>query len=486
MKEKWDSRGAFVLAAVGSAVGLGNIWRFPIICYKYGGGAFLVAYIIALFLVGIPILILEFSLGAKMSASAPLSFKKINKRFTWIGWFALLIAFIIVTYYTVIMSWSANYLIHSVTLKWGSNPKTFFFGNVLHLTQSIEQTGRFVMPLIIGLVVIWIWIILSIWKGAKTVSKVVYVTVILPWIILIVLVIRGITLPGAIEGIKYYLTPNWSQLANLKLWQEAFTQIFFSLSVGFGVMIAYASFLPKKSDVVNNAFIIGLADAATAYVGGFAVFSVLGFYAEKMHVPISEVMKSGPQLAFITYPAIINNLPLPQLFGILFFLMLLTLAVDSAFSLVEAGVAGLQDTFNIKRGSANLLIAVVAILIGLIYTTGSGLYWLDIVDHFMSYYGLFFSALLETLVIAYFYRKKLKEYANSVSEIKIGFWWDIIVMFIIPIISIFLLVNSIIDTAHAAYGGYPRWAEIIAGWLPLILALIFAFVLSHFTNRREK
>jgi NSS family neurotransmitter:Na+ symporter len=187
----------------------------------------------------------------------------------------------------------------------------------------------------LGLIISWIWIVFSVWKGAKTVSKVVYFTVLVPWLLLIVFVVRGITLPGAMDGLAYYLTPDFSKLLNPGVWLAAYTQIFFSLSVGFGIMIAYSSFLPRKTDLVNNAFIVGFADALTAFVGGLAVFGGLGYHAHILGKSVGELGNiAGPGLAFVTYPAIISNLPLAPFFGVLFFLMLLTLAIDSAFSMV--------------------------------------------------------------------------------------------------------------------------------------------------------
>ncbi|RKZ33984.1 sodium-dependent transporter, partial [bacterium] len=481
-KTYWDSRTAFILAAIGSAIGLGNIWRFPFICYKYGGGAFLVAYIITLLIAGIPLLILEFALGQRIGGSAPTATGKLNKNFAWLGWFAIFVGFIITTYYSVIMSWSANYLIHSFSLAWGDTPRAFFYENVLGLSDGIFNLGSPRPWLIVGLIVCWIWIILSIWKGARTVSKVVYVTVILPWLILIVLVIGGLTLDGAVDGVRYYLTPVWSKLADPELWQAAFTQVFFSLSVGFGVMIAYASFLPPKSDVVNNAFIIGLADATTAFVGGFAVFSALGYYANIQGVSVAEVMKSGPELAFVTYPAIINHIPLAPLIGVLFFLMLLTLAIDSAFSLVEAVVAGFMETFGITRIKTNLLVGGFAFIIGILYTTRAGLYWLDVVDYYMCFFGLFAVAFLEALAVGWFYdTENLRKKINKNSMVHIGKWWNVAVKIIVPVSAFILLIISIVGRIKSSYGDYPRIAELLGGWIPIVVAILGGVALGRET-----
>jgi len=505
MKEHayWETRVGFVLASIGSAIGLGNIWRFPYICYKFGGGAFVIAYLIALIIVGIPLLTLEFALGYKMKGSAPLSLGRIKfilsgyeensptltrkGKFEWIGWFALLVGFGIVTYYSVIMGWAANYLVYSFNLKWGENPSKFFYENVLALSKGIFEIGSVQWKILVGLAASWVWIVLSIWKGARTVGKVVYFTVTIPWIIIVIFVIRGLTLPGAFEGVKYYLTPNFKMLLQPELWHAAFSQVFFSLTVGFGVMIAYASFLPPRSDIVNNAFLVAFADAATAYVGGFAVFSTLGHYAKLMNTSVANVMRSGPELAFVTYPTIINHLPLAPLFGVLFFLMLLTLAIDSAFSLVEAGVAGLMDKFGVRRKWANIGIVVVAFLCGIIYCTKGGLYWIDVVDYFMNNFGLFVVAMLESLIVAYIYgADNLRNFANSVSEIRVGKWWSFCVKFAVPFSSLLILMFTFRKVLLSSYGGYPRLAEFLGGWLVLGTFLLISFLLSRIKIKGEE
>ena len=478
-RTRWDSRTAFVLAAIGSAIGLGNIWRFPYICYKYGGGAFLIPYFVALLTAGIPLMILEFAIGHRMEGSAPLSFAKISKKTEWLGWFALLIGFGIVCYYAVIMAWSAKYLISSFTLAWGADTKTFFFSKVLNISGGVFEIGRPQGWIVLALFFCWICIVLATWNGIKTVGKVVYVTVTLPWVLLIIFVIRGLTLPGAMDGIRYFLTPNFKALANLEVWHAAYSQIFFTLTVGFGVMIAYASFLPRKSDIVNNALIISLSNCATSYIAGFAVFSTLGYYAHISGTTVANVMKSGPELAFVTYPTIINHLPLAPLFGVFFFLMLLTLGIDSAFSLTEAIVAGVRDKFRWSQKATNITIAGIAFVVGLIFTTRAGLYWLDIVDHFMNNFGLFIVGFLEAIFIGYIFgADKLRKYANNLSELSVGRWWDLIIRYFVPIVSLVLLIWTLKDRLLKPYGGYSRLAEFLGGWLVIIIFVIISILLS--------
>ncbi len=479
MRDIWESRASFILASIGSAIGLGNIWRFPYVCYANGGGAFLIPYLVALLTAGIPLLILEFSLGHRVSRPAPVALGSIKKGFEVLGWFALLIGFGIVTYYAVVMGWCFNYLGFAVNQAWGQDTQSFFFNQFLKISESPMQIGSIQWMIVVGLVLTWIFVIASIWKGPKTVGKVVYFTVTIPWVILIVLVIRGVTLPGAVEGLKFYLTPKFNELLNYNVWLAAYTQVFFSLTVGFGVQITYASFLPKKADVVNNAFLVSLANNATSFIGGFAVFSALGYYAHQSGLPVSEVVRSGPHLAFVTYPTIISLLPFAaSIFGILFFLMLLTLGIDSAFSLVEAGAASLIDKFKLKRVHVNIIFGAVALLIGIVYTTRGGLYWLDIVDHFMNNYGLAVVCLLQCIAIGYFYNtREMREYANSKSDFTIGAWWDFCIKYLTPIVVTILLVTNIIDRIKNSYGDYSRFAEFLGGWFVLIIFIIVAVFL---------
>ena len=485
-RENWSSRRAFILAAIGSAIGLGNIWRFPFKCYENGGGAFLIAYIIAMITAGIPLLIMELSLGHRFKLAAPLSFRKIGKKFEWVGWWAVFVGFVIVCYYAVVMAWGLNYSVFSFTQAWGENTKDFFYGNFLGLTDSPFHLGGIQIPILIALIVGWILIVGAVWKGAKTVSKVVYVTVFLPWLLLIVFVIRGVTLPGSIEGITYYLQPHFKELLNPSVWIAAYGQIFYSLSVGFGIMIAYASFLPKDAEIINSSIIITLSNCSTSFIGGFAVFGSLGYYAHISGQAVENVLSGGPGLAFITYPTIINNLPFARIFGIIFFLMLLTLAIDSAFSLLEAVSSSIRDKFGWGIKRSNITVALVGSILGLIFTTGAGLFWLDIVDKWIEFFGLCAVVLIECIVLGWFFKlDKLREYANSYSEIKIGKFWNYLIKFILPIIIFALIVLETIKLISKGYENYPNAALLIAGWGVVICLPILAMIFSSI-GKKEK
>jgi len=468
------------MAAIGSAVGLGNIWRFPYVCYQNGGGAFLIPYFVALFTVGIPLLIAEYSIGSLFRKSSPLAFREINKKVEWVGWWGVCAAFFIAIYYCVIMAWCLCYLFHSFNLIWEPNASHFFYHQFLGIASSPSFLGGFKGQIALALLVIWTLIYLILHKGIRSIGKVVAITVPLPTLFLIILAVRGLTLPGAWEGIEFYLAPNFSKLTMPSVWLAAYAQIFFSLSIAQGIMIVYASYLKKNSDITNNSFITALADGGTAFLAGFAVFSVLGYLMHQTGLPMADIAQGGIGLAFITYPTAIAQMPLiASFFGIIFFMALLTFGIDSAFSMVEAITTGLHDKFAMSREKATLLVCMIGFLIGLLLTSGAGIYWVEIMDHFIANFALVFIGLLECIVFAYvFGGEKIRRYANTVSEIHIGSWWLLMLKIVAPLILISLAVASIAELLMEGYGGFPAWS-LVVGVLIVVLSIILAFILPR-------
>jgi len=465
-RDRWASRPAFIMAAIGSAIGLGNLWRFPMVAYENGGGAFLIPYIVALMTAGIPLMIVEYALGQRFQKSSPGSLREVRPGFEMVGWWALGIGSMISFYYAVIMAWCWDYLACSFrpSLPWCSNPQGFFDG-VLRITDGPGKMGGVSWPVVAGLAVTWALIYWIIKKGVLRVGKVVMLTVPLPAILVVLIVIRGFTLPGSLEGVSYYLTPDFGALLNAKTWLQAYAQVFFSLSLGFGLLTAYASYLPKRSDVANNAFITSFANAGFSFLAGFAVFSVLGYLAQAQGVPIGDVVQGGPSLAFVIYPTAIGLMPLAPVIAVMFFVTLLTLGIDSAFSIVEGAVAGFRDKWRVSQSTAAGAFCVVGFLIGIVFTTGAGMFWLDIVDHWMNNYGLVVIGLLECIAIGWFYGTgKLKEYINEVSDFRIGWWWDLFVRWVTPLVLGWALVANVIEEIKTPYEGYPQWALLVGGW----------------------
>ena len=472
-RERWTSRMAFVMAAIGSAVGLGNVWRFPFVAYQNGGGAFLIPYLVALFTAGIPLMVLEYGLGKMMQAGAPTAFAKVKDKLEWVGWWAILVGFTIVIYYAVVMAWCWGYLYHSLFLSWKGRAEDFFYKDFLGLSDGPGKLGGLRLPVVVGLVLTWASIVWIVQHGVRRVGRVVMVTVPLPVILLAIFVLRGATLPGAMEGLKFYLTPDFSKLAEPRTWLAAYGQIFFSLSLAFGIMIAYASYLHERADVNNNAFITALANCGTSYFAGFAVFTVLGYMAHVVGKPVAEVVSGGPGLAFVTYPTAISLLPtVPAVFGFIFFLTLLSLGIDSAFSLVEAAVTAVHDRWPISRRKATWLLSGIAFLGGLLFTTKGGLYWLDIVDHFANNYGLVGVGLAESLIVGYVLgAERFREHVNMDSEVKLGRWWDFCIKFLTPAILGILVVWSLAREFGSPYSGYPGWALLVGGWGVILLQI---------------
>jgi len=338
-RARWTSRTIFLFAAIGSAVGLGNIWRFPYLTYKFGGGAFLIPYLLALIIIGIPLLILEFAIGQKLQQGAVGAFRKVNSRLRGIGAGAIISGFLVVIYYAAVIAWTVFFFVKSFNfeLPWAEDAGAYFFGSVLGISEGVGVLGGINIPLLFALFFVWLTIYLSVRNGIKSVGKVVLITMPLPIILLVILFFRGITLPGALTGISYYLTPDFSALLSTEIWLAAISQIFFTLSLAFGIMIAYASFNKEDQDVAGDAYITSIANSAISIFAGFVVFAVLGYMSFTSGVGIEEVAVSGPGLAFVVFPQALALMPLAWFFAILFFLMLFTLGLDSAFSFFYTG-----------------------------------------------------------------------------------------------------------------------------------------------------
>ncbi len=487
-REQWHSRAAFIMAAIGSAVGLGNVWRFPHVAYSSGGGAFLIPYFVALFTAGIPMLILEIGLGQRMQKGAPLAFGAIDKPLQWFGWWAAGLSAAIVIYYSTILSWSWVYLWHSLGLSWGDNPEVFFNQAVLHKSAGPGEIGWPVLPLVIGLALTWLTVYLILRKGVRSVSKVVMVTVPLPTILLAILLIRGLTLPGSMDGIRYYLTPDFSRLKDPQIWLRAYGQIFFSLSLASGVMIGYGSYLGKKAEIANSALITGLANCGTSFFAGFVVFSMLGYLAKAQGLPVSDVTTSGMGLAFVAFPTAISQLPaLNAAFGVIFFVTLLTLGIDSAFALQEAFTTGFYDKWCIRPEKLARVFVLFAFPISLIFVTRGGFYWFDIVDKWICDFGLVVSGLIQCIIIGYLYPVgEFRDYLNAQSEVRVGMWWIWTLRYITPIVLLVILVVNLFDYITDGFKDYPRWATLIGGWGSVLIWLVLGYFLWKRPAKSEK
>ncbi|MBL7130138.1 MAG: sodium-dependent transporter [Candidatus Omnitrophica bacterium] len=497
-RAQWKTRMGFIFAAIGSAIGLGNIWRFPYLCYENGGGAFLIPYLVALVVAGIPLMILEIGIGQRMRGSAPMSFAKINKHWEWLGWWAVNFVMLgIVLYYSVIISWCLNYLFFSFNLSWGSNPNDFFFKEFLQISSGPGAIGDVRGPILLSLIVIWFlnWIIVffGVQRGVERANR-----IFMPLLLVLttILVIWSLTLKGAMGGIKWYLKPDFSVLSHPKVWIDAFSQIFFTLSIGFGIMIAYASYLPRKTEVVKDAFIVSFGNCFYSIFAGFAVFGVLGYMSASTGKPFSEVVQQSIGLAFVAYPQAISLMPaFSKIFGILFFATLVVAGLSSSISILEAFTSAIIDKFHYRRKVVVTVFSIVGFLGSIVFATRGGLFWLDIVDHFLTHYGLVVVGILECILIGWIFKaSRLREHINNVATFTIGKWWDICIRFITPMMLILILINDLVKEIRVPYGGYSWLANILIGRDWLLATLFAALIVAnhpwridiHAEERKEK
>lgn len=492
-REHWKNRSIFIMAAVGSAIGLGNMWRFPYIAAQNGGGAFLIPFFIALLTAGIPLMIIEYGLGIRTQGSAHIALGKISKPLRFVGWFAILSALFINIYYCMVLGWTWNFLfdISSIS-QWGADITTsrdHFFKEVLHLSDGPWQFETLHWHLLLGLLITWVVIWTIIRSGLSSIGKILLFTVPFPVILVLLLLVRGVTLAGSATGLNYYLAPDWGQLANPQVWLAAYGQIFFSLSLGFGTMIAYSSFMPKDTELPNSAAITSFSNCCFSFLAGLAVFSVLGYFAVATNTPMADVAAaSGPGLAFVVYPAALAKLPVwVTFFGFLFFIVLLLLGVDSAFSLLETVSAALADKFDFSRPVATTITAVFSFLAGLPLATSAGLYWLDIIDHFLMAYVITLVAILECVAVGWIFgARRFAREVNRTAEIKIGPIFSILIKFFTPLVLAITIVISFIQELRHPYEGYPLSAILVIGIGVIVVIAVGAGLLSLTKTTNDK
>ncbi|MDK2799595.1 MAG: neurotransmitter:Na+ symporter, family [Clostridiales bacterium] len=481
-RDQWGTKLGFILAAVGSAVGLGNIWRYPYVAYENGGGAFLIPYFFALFTAGIPLMILEYSIGHKFRGSTPMALARANKKWEWLGWWPSINSIIILMYYSMILGWALNYFFLAFSRGWGDDPNGFFFGKFLGLTDSPWNLGAMHWYILIAMAFIWFmnWYVCykGISAGIEKFNKIVLPTLV---VIMVIIVIRGVTLPGAAQGLETLLHPNWEKVLDYKVWIAAYGQIFFSLSIALGVMMTYASYLPKKTDIVNSAFMTALANSGFEFLAALGVFSILGYMANVQNVPVSEVVKGSIGLAFVVFPQGMNMMPgiFKVLLGVLFFGGLVFAGLTSSVSMVEAFSSPIIDKFGISRKKIVTTIAIVGFVISSVFATGAGLYFLDIIDNFINSFGLVGVGLMEAIIIGWFFgTHKVREHVNPISHYPLGRWWDVTVKYITPAVLIYMLTNNIIGNIAKPYGDYPISAVVILGWCVVAVTITAAVIIA--------
>jgi len=400
---------------------------------------------------------MEFTLGHKLRGAAPRAFSKLGVKLEWLGWFQVFIAAIIAVYYVAIIGWAISYLGYSFTQSWGADTNAFFFSEYLQLGEnSPSKLGNLQMHIVLPMVLAWGITFAAIFTGIKGgIERASKIMMPLLFLMVIGLITRVVFLPGALDGINYLFEPDFSKITDPTVWSAAYGQIFFTLSVGFAIMIAYSSYLPEKSDINNNAFMTVLINCGFSITSGVLIFAVLGYMAQDQAKPLTEVVTAGVGLAFVTIPAAINLLPAPYILGPLFFLALVVAGLSSHISIIEAVTSAVIDKLNWSRKKAASVVCGVGFAVSMAFATNGGLLLLDLVDYFINNVALLASCLIELIVIGWLLKiSDIRDYANDISDFSIGKWFEICIRFISPLMLALILATNLWKTFNEGYGGY--------------------------------
>uniref|UniRef100_T1PK61 Transporter n=1 Tax=Musca domestica TaxID=7370 RepID=T1PK61_MUSDO len=522
-REQWGKGIEFLMSCIAMSVGLGNVWRFPFTALDNGGGAFLIPYLVVLFLIGKPIYYLEMIIG-QFSSRGSVKVFDLCPAMRGIGFGQAFMVYLLATYYESVCAIIGYYLVESFRdplpwahcrPEWGANcidsapPKAeqnttlaktwsmvvgqenntayagrmdgeanrtitsselFFVNEVLREKDNINDgIGLPNWELVIGLFISWLCVFLIIIKGVKSSGKASYFLAIFPYIIMAVLLIRALTLPGSVDGIIYFIKPDWSKILDPKVWYAAVTQCFYSLSVCFGNIIMYSSYNKFGHNVHRDATIVTGLDTCTSLLAGFTIFGILGHLAHEIGTDdIGSVVKGGAGLAFISYPdAIAKFQSLPQIFSVLFFLMLFVLGIGSNIAMTSCTVTAIRDNFpKVKQWQCALGIAIFSFCIGLAYVTPGGQFILTLVDYFGASMIALVLGIAELYVLGWVYGvDRLCRDAEFMMGRKVGPYWRWCWAVVTPLIMTAILVYFLSTYTPLTYNKvtYPNWAYAI-GW----------------------
>ncbi|KAH9499377.1 Sodium- and chloride-dependent glycine transporter 2 [Bulinus truncatus] len=509
----WSSWFEFLFSALGSMVGLGNIWRFPYVCYRNGGGAFLLPFFVAMLVCGCPLLFLEM-LYCQYSNLGPGKVWVICPLFKGIGCGMMIITFVVSVYYTMIMGWTLYYLVmsFSLTLPWTedictnttlcridgrvednashissmsianksftSTEEAYWFYNVLQISSGISSPGQICWSLLLCLFIAWLIVFLCLFKGIKSMGKVVYVAATLPYVLLTILLIRGCMLPGSGNGLYFYMVPSWEKLLDFEVWRSAATQVFFSIGLGFGLISTLASYNKFHNNCYRDALILPVLDCVTSVYAGLVIFAYLGSMAHNSNVDVDKVVDEGPGLVFIAYPSALSTLPVPQLWSVLFFLMLFCVGLDSQFMHVQGVTTALLDCFPDQLRSRQTLLTLCLCLgsciLGLPLCTQGGLYILQLLDWYIASFSVMLIVVIEVLVLAWIYgTDRLYNDLQAMLGYRPNRIWVYFWKYLTPAFVLILWMVGVIGfkTIGSVYPGYPDWADgigILVAVLPIL------------------
>uniref|UniRef100_A0A5K4F047 Transporter n=2 Tax=Schistosoma mansoni TaxID=6183 RepID=A0A5K4F047_SCHMA len=521
-RDRWKGKIDFLIACMGFSIGLGNVWRFPYLCYKNGGGAFLIPYFVSVILAGVPLFLLEVALGQFMSKGAIAAWD-ICPLFRGIGCASTMINFLVNSYYTVILGWAFHFIFASFSkeLPWakcghswntkscidgvirtnlsnstsllrqhilGTDPASEYWENrVLRISNGIDNLGTVQWDLALCLLLAWTIIFLAICRGIKTSGKVMYITATTPYIFMITLLIRTAQLEGALNGITYYLKPDWDKLTDMTVWSDAGTQIFFSYAIGLGALTALGSYNRYHHNSVRDCLLFAGANTFTSLLAGFVIFATLGNMSYISNVPIHLIAESGPGLAFIIYPKALGTMPGSPIWSFCFFIMIILLGIDSMFGGVEGFVAAISDYLPqviLNPWYRVSFVAATCILsygIGLFMVTNGGMYIFQLFDYYSGSRIILCVTFLECIVIGYIYG--WRRFANDMKSMYgFSFKWlcCIYLCIITPLFTLVLFIFSVIVYEELTYMRavkpepyhFPKWS-VILGWMMASSSLLF-------------
>ncbi|XP_058123951.1 sodium- and chloride-dependent GABA transporter ine [Anopheles ziemanni] len=504
-KQHWANKMQFVLACIGYSVGLGNVWRFPYLCYKSGGGVFLVPYFIILLICGIPMLFMELAVGQYTGRGPIGALGQLCPLFKGTGLASVVVSFLMSTYYSVIIAYAIYYFFTSFrpdlpwtdcSHRWNTpdcwiperlkhnftrpdmsrTPTEEFFENkVLQISHGIEYPGGMRWELVACLVCAWILVYFAIWKSIKSSAKVRYLTATLPFVLIVVFLGRSLTLEGADKGLHYFFRPNWQELGRANVWINAAAQNFNSIGIAFGSMISFASYNKYNNNILHDTLAVSFVNAVTSLLVGIFAFATIGNIALEQNSTVEDVISGGPGLIFVVYPQALAKMPAAQLWAVLFFFMLLCLGLNSQFAIVEVVVTSIQDAFPrwIKRKLVYhellvLIVCVVSFFAGLPNLIQGGIYFFQLIDHYAASISIMFLAFFETIAIAWFYginrlSKNVKQMTGRYPSLYLRFCLLVAAPLLLISLWIFSLINYEAPTYHNGKYHYPGWAHGL-GW----------------------
>ncbi|CAF4053272.1 unnamed protein product [Adineta steineri] len=518
-REEWDRPIEFFLSLIGCSIGLGNVWRYPYIAFKNGGGAFIIPYFCVYFLIGTPLFFLEMSLGQFTSSGSAAAFK-MTRMFKGLGWATAINSFLVSIYYNIIIAWCLFYFFASFRskLQWSdcgnwwntercANPETlnlmnstlfcnnvnrqtnctiptlppeeYFDHYVLRRSNSLDNLGTPNWSLVLCLLLAWILVGICIIQGIKSSGKVVYFTALFPYVVILALIVRGVTLPGARAGLTFYLKPNWQKIRELDVWIAAASQVTFSLSVAFGPLLGYASFNKFHANYLRDCIFVTACDCFTSVFAGFAIFSILGYMSFKTGLPIDQVAKAGPGLAFIAYPQALSIMPGGPFWAVIFFFMLLTLGLDSQFAFADVIISGILDTFkSLRRHKVYVTIGycVVCFLLALPICAPGGIFLFTLMNEYAANLSVYLCAFFEFILIGYIYgfNNFMEDIRMMLKKRPLEPFWFFTWCISGPIITLGVFFISIIRFRTPTEGNYeyPAYANAL-GWLMVCSSIIF-------------